>query len=214
MNKRQKRKHLRSPTTAKVRRRNKALCERYPFLIPRSVWTDKITWDMKPKDEKYSYTLLEELPNGWRKAFGLQMCEEIRTALLRSGGKHKLQTYRVTQIKEKYGGLRWYDYGGNNEVSRIIDDYEVISQNICIKCGKPDVPMINESWISPWCEECWLHRRWNKDATHEDYINLCDEDDGILRDSYKIRVYFNGNVTEVTRDIGDKVAKIRARYRA
>lgn len=73
---------------------NQKLIERFPFLIPRNRWTGKI-----PEDYDYSYTELDSMPDGWRKAFGEQMCEDIREELVRA---EYLDQYRITQIKEKY----------------------------------------------------------------------------------------------------------------
>ena len=81
---------------------NQKLIERFPFLIPRNRWTGKI-----PEDYDYSYTELDSMPDGWRKAFGEQMCEDIREELVRA---EYLDQYRITQIKEKYGTLCWYDF--------------------------------------------------------------------------------------------------------
>lgn len=47
---------------------NQELIERFPFLIPRNRWTGKV-----PEDYDYSYTELDSMPDGWRKAFGEQM---------------------------------------------------------------------------------------------------------------------------------------------
>ena len=55
---------------------NRKLCKEYPWLYPRNVWTDEPI-----KDFDYSYTLLDDMPNGWRIAFGKQMCEEINNVL-------------------------------------------------------------------------------------------------------------------------------------
>ena len=98
---------------------NKFLCEKYPFLIPRNRWSGmRITeaqnggyWpsssDEIPEYD-YEYTELDSMPDGWRIAFGAQMCEELRDELLRFD---YLDKYEITQIKEKYGSLRWYDNG-------------------------------------------------------------------------------------------------------
>ena len=50
-----------------------------------------------------SYTELDAMPKGWRKCFGIQMCKEIKKALLEDGGRKKLYNYRISQIKEKFG---------------------------------------------------------------------------------------------------------------
>ena len=38
----------------------------------------------------------------------------------------------VCQAKEKFGGLRWYDEGGNEKTRDIIDKYEEISLHTCL----------------------------------------------------------------------------------
>ena len=48
--------------------RNKKLIKKYPWLIPRNRWTDKI-----PNDYDYSWTELDSMEDGWRKAFGEMM---------------------------------------------------------------------------------------------------------------------------------------------
>lgn len=126
--------------------KNKALIERFPFLMPRNRWTDKI-----PENFDYSYTELDAMPDGWRKAFGEQLCEELRAELVRAD---YLDKYRITQIKEKYGSLRWYDLGCTKRMLReIIPKYESLSARICIQCGKP-ATKISTGWISPYCDTC------------------------------------------------------------
>ena len=50
-----------------------------------------------------TYTELDSMDAGWRKAFGIQMCKEIKQALLDAGGRKLLHRYRISQIKEKWG---------------------------------------------------------------------------------------------------------------
>ena len=97
-----------------------------------------------------TFTELDSMPDGWRKAFGIQMCKEIKQALKEI---NYLRKYRIMQIKEKYGSLRWYDAGNNIEIQNIIDKYERISAKTCINCGKP-AKYISRGWISPYCENC------------------------------------------------------------
>ena len=133
----------------------KELKERYPFLIPRYRLTDEIC-EKRPCDDAAWYenwTELDDMPDGWRRAFGEQMCEEIREALLKDGGEQALSDYRITQIKEKFGFLHWYDRNGNDDVQQIIRKYEDISEKTCIRCGKP-ATKISKGWISPFCDDC------------------------------------------------------------
>lgn len=144
----------------RIRMENKKLCERYPFLIPRNCWTDKTIWNKRIRKrnwryvEPYSYTELDEMPEGWRKAFGIQMCEEIREVLIKG---NYLRDYRIAQIKEKFGALRWYDEGTPDSIYKKIQDiiykYEEISARTCINCGKP-ATKISTGWICPFCDKC------------------------------------------------------------
>lgn len=223
MNKRQKKKARKKRAyppyvSAKRRKKNKYLCERYSFLIPRNMWYDKITWDIP-----YDYTLKEAFPSGWWKAFGIQLCEELREELLKY---NYLKDYRITDIKEKYGGLRIYGNGTPKEcdVSHIIDDYSVLSENICMDCGKVDIPMLEIGiWLQPLCKDCYYkmlkhrlkytHEDIDEQAKYEDCI--CRGDSGVMETERKYTLYVPEQEPEtIIRDISDKANKIRARWRA
>ncbi len=104
-----------------------------------------------------SYTLLDCMPIGWRKAFGMEMCKDIKQALLDNYGRKALKAYRVIDIKEKFGGLRWYDNAAPEAVRAIIDYYEEKSYKICINCGKT-AKYVSKGWISPYCEDCAINK--------------------------------------------------------
>lgn len=96
------------------------------------------------------YTELDSMPEGWRKAFGLQMCEDIKQALKKVNALHK---YRIMQIKEKWGELCWYDAQHNREIQDVINKYSNKSATTCISCGK-SAKYRTVGWICPYCEEC------------------------------------------------------------
>lgn len=125
-----------------MRMKTKQLIKRYPFLAVKHWKTGK---------PYYDFTYLDDMPNGWRKAFGTQMCEEIRNALIKS---NQLHTYRIAQIKEKFGGLRWYDYGATDEVYKIINKYEKLSYHVCMLCGRPAKARDNYGWTMTICDKC------------------------------------------------------------
>lgn len=169
----------------KTQKENKLLCERYPFLIPWNRWSGmRITeaqnggyWPGNPTaipDYNYEYTELDNMPDGWLSAFGVQMCEEIREALIEDGD---LDRYRVEQIKEKYGGLRWYDNGCKvgSRVHDIVRKYEYMSQETCIVCGKP-ATRITLGWISPFCDECCVNCGNGRSVSIEEYYGGNVED--------------------------------------
>lgn len=123
---------------------NKKLIERYPFLQPHNVWIDKIS-----EDYDYGYTILDEVEDGWQELF-LQMCEEIREPLIEA---NYLDKFRFSQIKEKYGSLRMYNFGAPEAVHNIINKYERLSTRICVRCGKT-ATKISQGWICPYCDDC------------------------------------------------------------
>ena len=147
-----------------VRVHNKELTEKYPFLIPRHLWTDKVF-----DDYDYEYTVLDEMPTGWRDAFGEEMVEELYQILSKVDGA--VEAYRIYQIKEKFGFLHWYDNGVPKEVEREYWDWqrkwEDVSEKTCLICGKPG-KMCNMSWVMPLCRECYETKvRRNPNVSYE-----------------------------------------------
>ena len=85
----------------------------------------------------------------------------------------------LLEIKEKFGGLRWYDNVSTKKVSEIINKYEYISMKTCIVCGEP-ATYISNGWISPYCDK----HIDNKDyATPiEKFYNIDADDDSTVLD--------------------------------
>lgn len=124
---------------------NKSLVEEFPFLLPISTLTDKV-----PKNYDYSYTNFDLIPEGWRKAFGIKLCKELKEVLIK---EKYLEKYRICEIKEKYGRLRWYDFGHTNPIWEVLSKYEKLSAKTCIVCGEP-ATKISLGYISPYCDDC------------------------------------------------------------
>lgn len=147
--------------------KNKELCKKYHFLIPTNRWTGDIV-----KDYDYTWTELDSMPEGWRKSFGENLCKEIKEALdkIDEVHSHKVSSnYRILQIKEKYGRLRWYTNWSTKELDDIIYKYEDISIRTCIDCGEP-ATKITLNWISPYCEDCSKNYSKEKIAPIEEYL--------------------------------------------
>lgn len=115
-----------------------------------------------------SYTELDSMPTAWRKLFGIQMCKEIKKALLEEGRK-KLYEYRILDIKSKFGALRWYDSYGNREVDNIIHKYEYISNFTCCFCGRT-AKYRTTGWIENYCEHCISEK--DKETAKEFYSDI------------------------------------------
>ena len=59
----------------------------------------------------------------------------------------------ILQIKEKFGGLRFYIGGGSNEIFDRINKAEEDSYKICEECGKEGELRQNRSWVRTLCDE-------------------------------------------------------------
>lgn len=59
----------------------------------------------------------------------------------------------ASQVKEKYGGLRFYCSSATDDVFDRIDEAEVLSEHTCEVCGEPG-KLTGEFWLSTLCEKC------------------------------------------------------------
>ena len=138
---------------------NKKLYNWYKFVS----WTDKEILDrilFLP-----GHTELDAMPKGWRKAFGLSICRDIKAELKKHKGA--LRKYRITQIKEKFGGLEWYDWWSTEKMYKEIKPkYHSLSMKTCINCGKP-AEYISKVYVSPYCSDCA--------KTKENYVKMTEE---------------------------------------
>lgn len=154
---------------------NAALCMRYPFLVPRNRWTGEQAWSVGGETDRLLFradtefaegrfgafdgTELDALPRGWKARFGLEICEDIRSLVVGSAaGEEGLSDYRIDQVKEKWGSLRWYDSGvpadAYDDMTHLIDLYETISMRTCIGCGGERRVRQVGGWVSYQCEPC------------------------------------------------------------
>ena len=127
------------------------LCKKYPFLRIKNNWTHK--------KSGYQMTELDMLPHGWKKAFGLNICEDLDALFKKSKTKNFAKKYHITQIKEKYGSLRWYDNGVPQDILDeylvIIEKYGKISSVTCMDCGKSATMRCLCGWYEPLCDDCY-----------------------------------------------------------
>lgn len=149
---------------------------KYPFMRSRNVWTGKFSG--------YKYTMYDEIPDGWKKAFGRQMLKDIKKAGKASRRRlHKHWSWKAmlqwSQIKEKYGSLRLYA-STTEEIYEVLEHYESISEDYCINCGKPSEYMTS-GWIVPLCGEC-MEKEVNKKDSDGKYVYNVD-----YRKNYKTK---------------------------
>ena len=68
---------------------------------------------------------------------------------------HGLEYPKVAQVKEKFGGLRFYADYTNEYMNNLIDTAEKMSIHICEVCGKPGEQR-DTSWIRTLCDEHYV----------------------------------------------------------
>lgn len=64
--------------------------------------------------------------------------------------------FQVMQVKEKYGGLRFYTQGGTEDFEGAIHFAEQLSYIMCERCGAPAKQWVTGGWVSTACDE---HKR-------------------------------------------------------
>jgi hypothetical protein len=73
--------------------------------------------------------------------------EELKQA------KEDCTDIKASQIKEKFGNLRFYLWGGNETIDKIIEEAEAKSAKTCEVCGKPG-KLSGKGWYSTLCGDC------------------------------------------------------------
>jgi hypothetical protein len=159
------------------------LVTRYPFLMPMADG-DRTMFDFSDGSSwahGSARTLLADMECGWRLAFGIEMCEDIRRILLATADRSHsvgsedhmmpdsdvLLSYSIEQIKEKFGTLRWYascsiPLHGRNYLSDIEWIADSISGRCCKECGSFTDIAFSRGWISPYCCDCRARREGNE----------------------------------------------------
>lgn len=116
-------------------KKQEALVSRFPFL--------KSSGNLR--EDLMMFGLMCE--DGWYKLIK-KLCLDIEKELKRSG-----QTdFQVLEVKEKWGGLRYYTSGTSEEILELIDKAEHDSYSICEKCGKPG-KLKDWGWWQTLCDK-------------------------------------------------------------
>ena len=95
--------------------------------------------------------------DGWYALLDV-LCENIQNHILNKNRNKEEKDYLVcqaVQVKEKFGGLCFYTYGGDDYIDGMISLAESMSYLICSDCGKPsEKQKNNRGWIYTLCSEC------------------------------------------------------------
>ena len=76
---------------------------------------------------------------------------------------------RASQIKEKFGTLRFYLSSGTDEMFEIVEKAEEKSETICEVCGKPG-KLSGPGWYKTVCEEHLYGRMYTDSKEYEKYM--------------------------------------------
>lgn len=98
-----------------------------------------------------------ECDGGW-----FEIIDELSEKLNEVAQQYSEGTISVVQIKEKFGGLRYYvDYADGLppedifDIEQVIRKYEHLSYKTCSHCGKDgSVCARRSNWVSTLCPEC------------------------------------------------------------
>lgn len=83
---------------------------------------------------------------------------------------------------------------------------DAISRNVCIVCGKLDVPMVNRGWISPYCRECALHADIE---CMDDYDDAVQDERKEIVEQLMFSIHKDGTCYQKAIDIYQYVKKVR-----
>ena len=105
--------------------------EKYPLLFP-----TKIDFD---------------IDDGWFNIIDL-LCHSIQTHInWQNRNELTVEQVTVLQLKEKFGGLRFYYQGGDDYVSGLVVMAEQLSERTCERCGDKG-KLRSGGWVKCLCD--------------------------------------------------------------
>jgi hypothetical protein len=118
---------------------DKKLCEKYPKIFKdrdKSMMESCMFWGLDCGD-------------GWYNIID-KMCGLIAWDI----EHNKMPEVVATQVKEKFGTLSFYFYGGDKRTSGIVSMAEQMSGVMCEECGNPGEIVKIGGWVYTRCEKC------------------------------------------------------------
>jgi hypothetical protein len=81
-----------------------------------------------------------------------KLCRDIQAVLDADPSLKPL--FRAVQVKEKYGGLRFYVFGSTEAIEAMIDTAEDESYRTCEECGAVGRTLDRGGWYKTLCPVC------------------------------------------------------------
>ena len=139
--------------------KDRQLCEKYPKIFRDQNATMRNTargWGFECGDGWYDLidALCNQIQNhiDWKIKNQNYMIEKGKISAEEVIPEDDLQVYAV-QVKEKFGGLRFYVFGGDDEVRGMIQMAESFSYRVCDTCGNKGI-LRKEGWWRTNCDPC------------------------------------------------------------
>lgn len=77
--------------------------------------------------------------------------------------------FYVVQIKEKFGGLRYYMHETNDAINALIKEAEIKAEKTCERCSEPGTIENIGNWLNCFCNKCKEDRKQEIKKRWEDY---------------------------------------------
>jgi len=140
------------------------LFERYP-----KIFQDR---GLSPKETLICFGL--ECDDGWFDLIN-NLCDAIQFHVDHNSKRNDIELFSqvvVVQIKEKFGGLRFYYYGGDKIIDGMVRFAEKMSYRICEVCGTNEKVGHTKGWIKTICKECYYESNDNRIWTNKTWVQL------------------------------------------
>ena len=98
-----------------------------------------------------------ETGDGWYAIID-HLCETLQNDIDKNGCPQVV----AAQVKEKFGGLRFYVNGATNEQYNLIHFVESLSYKVCENCGSTKEVKQTKGWIQSLCPECMKNKENKK----------------------------------------------------
>ena len=120
------------------------------------------------------------LPPGWGPIVW-RLCQNLerihREENHSSTQEEEVPSLKVAQVKEKFGGLRFYVDGASEAQDKAINFTEAMSYCVCDQCGTTHDVTSEGGWITTFCQPCRKKQeqrrvrrnRWAKIKWHNPY---------------------------------------------
>lgn len=91
-----------------------------------------------------------ECGDGWMDLIW-NLCLDIEKAMT----DEEKKSFKVSQVKEKFAGMRFYTYGATEKVNELVQKACKKSYETCELCGAPSKVIDDSGWYYNMCEKCW-----------------------------------------------------------